>query len=75
MHPKLDDEFRKVTFMSDFIHLNDKRVHDIYIVDTQEIFVNVYRKDLVSSVYHQGELHHLPHVTCVLPSSCIITLF
>lgn len=58
MHPKLDDEFHKVTFMSDFIHLNDKAVPDIYIVDTQEIFVNVYRKDLVSSVYHQGELHH-----------------
>ena len=38
MHPKLDDELYKVTFISACIHLNDNPVPEIYILDSQDFF-------------------------------------
>lgn len=41
MHPQLDNELRRVSFMSICIHLNDNPVPETHILNTQEMFLNV----------------------------------
>ena len=41
MCPQLDDELHRIIFTSICIHVNDNPVPEIYILDTQEVFLNV----------------------------------
>ena len=58
MYSQLDNELHRIISMSICIHINDNLVPERYILDTQELFLNVKRKDLVYFLCHQAGLYH-----------------